>query len=133
MCEMLGVSTTGYYSWRNRKASETSRRNKEITTKVKSIYEGSQKIYGSPKVSKELNKALKRDGLPTVSERTVTRIMKREGWKSKTVKKIKATTNSKHTHPVYPNHLQQQFDVVAPGVVWVADIPTFGPMRAGYI
>jgi len=41
---------------------------------------------------------------------------------SKTKKKYKATTNSKHHLPVYPNLLNQQFEADEPNQVWVADI-----------
>ncbi|WP_257008134.1 IS3 family transposase, partial [Bacillus sp. FJAT-45350] len=44
------------------------------------------------------------------------------GIRSKTVKKYKATTNSKHNLPVYPNLLNQKFQVDHPSQVWVADI-----------
>lgn len=57
-----------------------------------------------------------------VAQKTVSRIMKAEGIRSKTVKKYKATTNSKHQLPVYPNLLDQQFKVERPGQAWVADI-----------
>lgn len=48
--------------------------------------------------------------------------MKEKGFRSKTVKKYKATTYSKHNLPVYPNLLNQQFKVKQPGQAWVADI-----------
>lgn len=48
--------------------------------------------------------------------------MRENGLGSKTVKKYKATTNSKHNYPVYPNLLNQQFQVDRPGAVWVSDI-----------
>ncbi|MFP3814046.1 IS3 family transposase, partial [Bacillus sp. SIMBA_005] len=73
--------------------------------------------YGSPKITKQLNS----EGV-SVSQKTVSRIMKEEGIRSKTVKKYKATTNSKHNLPVYPNLLDQQFKVERPGQAWVADI-----------
>jgi len=40
----------------------------------------------------------------------------------KQAKKFKATTNSKHNHPVAPNLLNQDFEVAAPNLAWVADI-----------
>lgn len=84
---------------------------------MKEVYINSRSIYGSPKITKKLNqKGIK------VSQKTVTRIMKAEGIRSKTIKKYKATTNSKHSLPVYPNLLNQEFQVDAPGKVWVADI-----------
>ncbi|WP_144466262.1 DDE-type integrase/transposase/recombinase [Bacillus nitratireducens] len=48
--------------------------------------------------------------------------MKEKGMRSKTTKKYKATANSKHSLPNYPNLLNQQFDVGAPGKFWVTDI-----------
>src|SRR5699024_7270730 len=67
-----------------------------------------------------------------VSERTVTRYMKEMGLRSKTVKKYKATTNSKHNLPVYPNLLNQTFTVSQLGVVWVSDI-TYIPTKEGWL
>ncbi|TLQ39607.1 IS3 family transposase [Ruoffia tabacinasalis] len=57
-----------------------------------------------------------------VSQKTVTRIMKVEGIRSKTVEKYKAPTNSKHSLPIYPNLLNQKFQVDTPRKVWVGDI-----------
>src|SRR5690625_3843158 len=48
--------------------------------------------------------------------------MKENQIRSKTVKKYKATTNSKHNLPIYPNLLNQQFKVDHPGQAWVGDI-----------
>ncbi|MDF2960120.1 MAG: integrase [Paenibacillus sp.] len=57
-----------------------------------------------------------------VSSKTVSRLMKEMGLKSITVRKTKATTNSKHSMPVYDNVLNRQFKVLAPNKVWVTDI-----------
>ncbi|MGN8844636.1 IS3 family transposase [Niallia sp. Sow4_A1] len=65
--------------------------------------------YGSVKIAKTLNKR----GMK-VSERTVSRIMTKNNWKSYTIKKYKATTNSRHKHPVSENILDRQFKVSKP-------------------
>ena len=52
----------------------------------------------------------------------VARIMRNAGIRSRTKKKFKATTNSKHNLPVAPNLLNQKFKVDAPDRVWVGDI-----------
>ena len=57
-------------------------------------------IYGIPKIIKVLHSR----GI-LVLQKTVTRIMQEIGIPSKTVKKYKATTNSNHTLPIYPNLL----------------------------
>lgn len=117
MCQVLGVSKSGYYHWRKREKSNQQLRREELTRQIKEVYINSRSIYGSPKITKKLNQR----GID-VSQKTVTRIMKAEGIRSKTVKKYKATTNSKHSLPIYPNLLNQEFQVDAPGKVWVGDI-----------
>ncbi|MGE7917307.1 IS3 family transposase [Lysinibacillus xylanilyticus] len=117
MCEVLGVSRSGYYEWLNRPKSNQKERKEKLTSQIKRVYLDSRRNYGSPKVTKQLNS----EGV-SVSQKTVSRIMKEEGIRSKTVKKYKATTNSKHNLPVYPNLLDQQFKVERPGQAWVADI-----------
>jgi putative transposase len=117
MCKVLGVSKSGYYNWLNRRKSKQKIRKEKLTVQVKRAHLESRNNYGSPKITKKLN----REGIH-VSQRTVTRIMKENGIRSKTVKKYKATTNSKHNLPVYPNLLNQNFTVSRPGEVWVGDI-----------
>lgn len=117
MCQVLGVSKSGYYHWRKREKSNQQLRREELTRQIKEVYINSRSIYGSPKITKKLNQK----GID-VSQKTVTRIMKAEGIRSKTVKKYKATTNSKHSLPIYPNLLNQEFQVDAPGKVWVGNI-----------
>jgi len=48
--------------------------------------------------------------------------MRRQGLRAKAAKKFKATTNSKHSLPVAPNLLQQNFTATAPNQKYVSDI-----------
>jgi len=48
--------------------------------------------------------------------------MRENGWKSKVVKKYKATTNSKHNLPVAENLLNRDFCATMPNKKWVKDI-----------
>jgi len=54
--------------------------------------------------------------------KTVADSMKRQNLRAKAAKKFKATTNSKHSLPVAPNLLQQDFSASAPNQKWVGDI-----------
>jgi len=58
--------------------------------------------------------------------------MKELGLKSRTVKKYKATTNSKHNMPVAENVLNQAFTAEKPNQVWMADI-TYIPTDEGWL
>ncbi len=63
-------------------------------------------------------KSFRNKGLRYLKKRS----MKDGDIRSKTKKKYKVTTNSKHHLPVYPNLLNQQFEADEPNQVWVADI-----------
>jgi putative transposase len=117
MCLVLQVSRSGYYKWLERPESERKRQHKEWTDQIKEVFERSRQLYGSPKVTKQLNK----NGV-SISERTVSRIMNEIGIRSRTVKKYKATTNSKHSLPVQDNVLNREFTASRPNEKWVTDI-----------
>lgn len=127
MCEAMDVSRSGYYKWSKRKESKREKRRKKLEKRIRRIFLNSRRLYGSPKIHKELQKQGTK-----VSEKTVARIMKALGLVSRTVKKYKATTNSKHNLPVFENELNQQFKVLAPNQTWVTDI-TYIPTDEGWL
>jgi len=127
MCHILGVSKSGFYQWMGQTDSPQKQRKEKMKAKIRGIHKQSKDRYGSPKITAILRQADIR-----ISERTVTRYMKEMGIRSKTVKKYKATTNSKHHLPVYPNLLEQDFAVGQRGEVWVSDI-TYIPTKEGWL
>jgi putative transposase len=117
MCEALDVSRSRYYAHKN--ASPTLRQNEdERLTKliIKSFYE-SDRNYGTERIQRDL-----RDWGENVSRRRIGRLMKKAGLVCKTIKKFKATTNSKHNESISPNLLNRNFKVDEPNQVWVGDI-----------
>ncbi|PDY37694.1 hypothetical protein COK78_10300 [Bacillus thuringiensis] len=58
--------------------------------------------------------------------------MKEQGLQSRTVKKYKTTTNSKHSYPIQDNVLNRQFKVKKLHQVWVADI-TYVSTKEGWL
>jgi putative transposase len=127
MCKVMNVSRSGYHKWVDRPESERAKRHKTLVSHVHTSFLESRGLYGSPKIAKDLE----RKGV-SVCQKTVARIMKEEDLRSKTVKKYKATTNSKHSLPVHENKLNQEFQVEQPNKVWVADI-TYIPTREGWV
>lgn len=118
MCKVFSISKSGYYHWRQRKPSNRCQTNEAILSIIKEIYNTSKGRYGSPKITQELQKK----GIK-VSRPRVARLMKKSGLKSIVHKKYRVcTTNSNHNNPIAPNLLDRQFDVAAPGKVWVSDI-----------
>ena len=58
--------------------------------------------------------------------------MKENGIRSKTKKKFKVTTDSKHNLKIAPNHLMQDFTAYHPNQIWASDI-TYIPTKEGWL
>ena len=117
MCRALKVSKSGYYAFRIRPQSKRARENDKLDHHIKTTYRKNKGTYGSPRITKALNKQN-----IACSENRVARRMRINGIKAKTKKRFKVTTNSKHNHPVAENLLGQNFKVQRPNQVWASDI-----------
>ncbi|MCL6633811.1 MAG: IS3 family transposase [Alicyclobacillus herbarius] len=95
-------------------------RRRQLTRRIYQIFIRSRHLYGSPKIIQVSRKEWIR-----VGQKTVARIMREEGLRSRIVRKYKATTDSNHRYPVHENWLQPSFEAKRPNEVWVADI-TYG-------
>ena len=61
------------------------------------------------------------------------RLMRESGISARRGKRCRpATTDSRHDHPVAPNLLEQEFTVVEPDTVWLADI-SYIPTNEGWL
>ncbi len=117
LCRVLRVSRSGYYSWRKRPQSVRYRANRRLQVKIRALHRASRHNYGSPRI----HDALRAGGEPC-SKHRIARLMRQAGIRAKTVRKFKATTNSKHNHPVAENLLAQDFTATRPNQRWVSDI-----------
>ena len=127
VCKLLNVSRSGFNAWLKRPESRRSRENKSLEAKIRVLHAASHGIYGAIKIHQDLID----DGVRCGKNR-VARIMRQAGLRSRTKKKFKATTNSRHNLPVAPNLLNQDFTVGAPNRAWVGDI-TYIPTDEGWL
>lgn len=127
MCEVLGVSPSAYYEWEREQQSQHARRDSELLELIRALFAQFRGRYGAPRIHGELAKA----GV-NVSRKRVARLMREAGIRAKGARKYKATTDSRHTLPVAPNLLEQQFTVEARNEVWVSDI-TYLWTRQGWM
>ena len=127
LCEVLEVSTTGFYDWLDRPESNRQRENRRITDKIKQSHQRSREIYGSPKIHEDLIA----EG-ETCSVNRVARLMKAADIKSKMARKFVITTDSKNTQEPAPDLLQRRFRVGQRDKAWVSDT-TFIATREGWL
>lgn len=119
MCKCLEVSRNAYYKWKRKGNDKTKINNKTgfLKRKIRIIWEENRKVYGSPKITKILERQGER-----YHESYISRLMKEMGIKSLTRRKYVVTTNSKHSYPIHENVLDRAFEVGQLGKVWVSDI-----------
>ncbi|WP_156623493.1 IS3 family transposase [Faucicola atlantae] len=117
MARLLEVSLSGYYDWLKRGISKRKQHHNRCELLVKSAHMDTQQSYGHER----LHQHLISQG-HDISLYMVRQIKQENGIYCKRHKRFKVTTDSDHNKPVYPNLLEQQFDVTAPNIAWVSDI-----------
>jgi len=117
MCDILRVSSSGFYGWLVRPPSQRSLINDELDCKILTIYRQHKSRYGSPRIHKELVESGE-----TVSRKLVAGRMVKLDLRAVAAKKFKVTTDSNHAKPVAENLLNQDFFADRLNQKWVSDI-----------
>ena len=117
MCEVLGVSRSGYYAWAGRPESARAAADRDLAAQIRAAHEASRGRYGSPRVHAELRAHGRR-----VGRKRVARLMRGMGLAARRRRRFRRTTDSAHAFPVAPNLLGRDFTASAPGRVWLADL-----------
>ena len=121
LCDALEVSRGTFYNhiFRNKKGDTlAAKRRTELKTRIQSIYDDSEQIYGAGKITA----ILQNQGVKT-SKKYVSQLMKELGISS-------VSTTAKKEYKKWEegqnrNFLQQQFQTERPNQVWVSDITVF--------
>lgn len=114
------MSKSGYYNWlsnQGREATDREKRREELKQKISQFFHESFGTYGSPRIHDDLIEK----GY-VVSQKTVARLMQEMGLRATPLEKYVVTTDSNHDLNIYPNVLNQEFQVEEPNKVWVTDI-----------
>ena len=111
LCQVLGVSRSGYYDWTRRGPSARGQREAELALKVEAVHRESRNTYGSPRVCARL-----RQKGEVVSPKTVAKVMRKNGLAARRKKKFRATTDSRNTKRIAPNVLKRDFTAECPRV-----------------
>jgi len=117
LSRMLGVSSSGYYSWVDRPLSQRAQEEIRLELEIKAAHRRTRQTYGAERMQHELAEHGVRVGVCRLK-----RLRRKLGIRCKQKKKFKVTTDSKHKLPVAENLLKQEFKVYTPDRVWVSDI-----------
>jgi putative transposase len=118
ICDLLGVSRSGYYDWATRAPSDRQLTDAWLTEKIREIWKENKKVYGSPRIHAELRMQL---GI-RVGPKRVARLMRQAGISGLIEKKYRSTTVRVPGVRVADDLVERRFRPAAPNVLWVADI-----------
>jgi len=128
ICEVLGLSESGYYAWLKRAPSQREQATQKLKTQIAEIWEQFKQRYGAPRIHAELQAQGHR-----VGKNRVARLMQVLGLRGKGGQKRRPrTTQVDSMHPIQPNILNQHFEVQAPDEVWLSDI-TYIDTHEGFL
>lgn len=119
LCDLAGVSVSGYYKWVQRQETPTKKqlKDEELKNKIKKCHENVNRIYGYRRIKVWLKRKYKR----IVNHKRVQRLMKEMGIKA-AIRKKQPYYGKKEAYVVSKNHLNRDFQASKPNEKWVTDI-----------
>jgi len=127
MCQVLGVSESGFYAWRKRPTCRRHLEDAQLSTQIRQVFTTHQGRYGSPRLHAELHEQGQR-----ISRKRVARLMREAERRAKGKRYRIVTTRRDSSHPVAPNLLQREFTATEPNQKWITDI-TYIPTAQGWL
>ena len=126
-CEMLKVSTSGYYDWRDRPLNKRAQANRVLREHIRRAHLASDETYGMPRIRAELA-----DADIHASRKRIARLMRAMGIQGVSRRRAWCVTTerNKSQRPA-PDLVKRVF--VAQGIneLWVADM-TYVPTGKGF-
>ncbi len=127
MCRLLRVSSSGYYAWRTHPESARTQQDRELTPKIRRVFEASKGVYGSPRAHAELAE----EGAAAGRDK-IARLMRLERLRGCPKRRFRTTTKRDPAHPVAKNLLKQNFQAQEPSQRWASDI-TYISTKQGWL
>ena len=118
LCNQMEMSESGYYAWRSRPKSRRQQDDAKFKIIVKAAHARTRETCGPERLQRDI---IENEGVQ-IGVHRIKRLRKELGIRCRQKRKFKATTNSKHSLPVAPNLLNQNFAATAPNQIWLTDI-----------
>jgi transposase InsO family protein len=127
MCQVLGVSRSGYYRWQRQQPIPQDNEDQTLLLGIQRVFKDSHKSYGSPRVYRQLRS----EGIRCGRHR-IARLMRQDGIVARKRRQYKKPVSEQRTKPLASNILDRQFQVNAKDRVWACDVSYFWT-QAGWI
>jgi len=129
LCQILAVSTSGYYRWLKTAPARAARATAEdqLAERIRQAHEQSGGAYGSPRVTVEL----RAQGV-LVNRKRVERVMRQRGVVGTHQRRTVRTTIPGPATPGVPDLLRRDFTATRPDQRWCGDI-TYLPVAGGWL
>lgn len=117
MCRVLNVSRSGFFAWLKRGESRRKQEDAKLLRKIREVFLGSDRTYGSPRVWAELWAKGWR-----ISRKRVARLMRLAGIYAIRKQGYRRRKKSSASASAAPNILQRDFSATDINQKWLADI-----------
>ncbi|MCQ5366181.1 IS3 family transposase [Anoxybacillus salavatliensis] len=119
LCEMAGVSRSGYYKWvkRQERPSQKQVEDERLKKKIEECYQERKGIYGYRRVQVWLKRKYKL----SINHKRVQRLMREMGMRA-VIRKKRPYYGKKEPYVISDNHLNREFHASKPNEKWVTDI-----------
>ena len=126
VCDVLAISRSCYYAWRQGVPASRAERDAELTPLVRALFWKHRRRYGARRLASELD-----DRGEVCSPRRIAKITKTQGLHAIQPKSfVPKTTDSRHGLGYSPNLLLAAPDPTGINQLWVGDI-TYVPLTGG--
>ena len=118
LCELVEVSRSGFYAWRDRPPCQREREDADLVAEIRQIHERSRGTYGAPRIEGQLRRHGRCHG-----RKRVARLMRTHGLVGAHARR-RWRRGRPDTAPA-PDLLERDFTAVQPDERWVGDITEF--------
>lgn len=127
LCDLLNVSTSGYYAWRVRPVSQHRQYDIQLMKLIRELHQGHRRAYGSARMHREL-----RNRGYGCSRRRINRLMRELGVKASTTGLYAWRPGQHEFYSSTGNQLKDKQEPGKAGEQWVSDF-TYIRTRSGWI